>query len=193
MILLVRHGETQWNVERRFQGQKDSPLTERGRRQAAAMAALVADLVRRDGGDWRLVASPLGRTLDTAALIAEAAGLNLETDERLMEINVGDWEGLTWTEVSAGRDGHPRHWIFDAPGGETHDDVEARIVDFLASLPPEAERRLVVVSHGAAGRVMRGSYLGLSREEMLDFEVPQDAVFRLQNGQIDRFDCEPVE
>ena len=101
MILLVRHGETQWNVERRMQGQKDSPLTERGRRQAQAMAALVAGIVRREAGDWRLVASPLGRAQATAAMIAEAAGLNLD--------------------------------------------------------------------------------------------VPQDAVYRLQNGQIDRFDCEPVE
>ncbi len=193
MIILVRHGETQWNVERRFQGQKDSPLTERGRRQAQAMAALVADLVRREGGDWRLVASPLGRARDTACVIAEATGLALETDERLMEINCGEWEGLTWTEVSAGRDANARHWIFDAPGGETHEDVAVRIADFLAGLPPEPERRVVLVSHGAAGRVMRGHYIGLSREAMLDLDVPQDAVYRLQNGQIDRFDCEPVE
>ena len=193
MILLLRHGETQWNVERRFQGQKDSPLTARGRRQAAVMASLVADLVRRDGGDWRLVASPLGRTHDTAAVIAQATGLAIETDPRLMEINCGAWEGLTWTEVSAGREESSRHWIFDAPGGETHDDVAARIEAFIADLPPEPERRVVVVSHGAAGRVMRGGYIGLSREAMLDLEVPQDAVFRLQNGQIDRLDCEPVE
>ena len=82
MILLVRHGETEWNVQRRFQGQKDSPLTERGWRQAAAMARLVADLVRREGGEWRLVGSPLRRAHDTANLIAEAAGLTLETDAR---------------------------------------------------------------------------------------------------------------
>ena len=193
MIILVRHGETEWNVERRFQGQKDSPLTERGRRQAQAMAALVADLVRREGGAWRLIASPLGRAHATGAMIAEATRLNLETDARLMEISCGDWEGLTWGEVSAGRDGSARQWIFDAPGGETHEEVVARIEDFVAGLPPEPDRRVVVVSHGAAGRVMRGSYIGLSRDAMLDLEVPQDAVYRLQNGQIDRFDCEPVE
>ena len=193
MILLVRHGETEWNVERRFQGQKDSPLTERGRRQAVAMAGLVADLIRRDGGAWRLVASPLGRARDTAAVIADAAGLSLETDDRLMEINCGEWEGLTWSEVSAGLEASSRHAIFDAPGGETHDDVGVRIADFLAGLPPEPERRVVLVSHGAAGRVMRGRYAGLSREAMLNLDVPQDAVYRRQNGQIDRFDCDPVE
>ena len=193
MILLVRHGETTWNLERRFQGRRDSPLTERGRRQAEAMAGLVRDVVRREPGAWRLVTSPLGRARDTAGAIAAATGLTLEVDDRLMEIDCGEWEGLTWAEVSAGREASSRHWIFDAPGGETHEDVQARIEDFLASLPPEPERRVVVVSHGAAGRVLRGVYVGLAREAMLDLDVPQDAVHRLQNGQIDRFDCEPVE
>jgi probable phosphoglycerate mutase len=194
MILLLRHGETQWNVERRFQGQKDSPLTARGRAQARAMAALVRDLVEREPHPaWRLLASPLGRAHDTARAVADATGLPLETDARLMEINVGDWEGLTWGEVSAGRAESSRHWIFDAPGGETHDEIQARIEDFLAGLPPEPERRVILVSHGASGRVIRGVYTGLDREAMLDLDVPQDAVYRLQNGQIDRFDCEPVE
>ena len=83
--------------------------------------------------------------------------------------------------------------FFDAPDGESHDDVAVRIESFLADLPPEPDRRTIVVSHGAAGRVMRGTYVGLDRETMLDLDVPQDAVFRLQNGQIDRFDCEPVD
>lgn len=193
MILLMRHGETEWNVERRFQGRKDSPLTERGRRQARAMAGLVRDLIGRETGPWRLVSSPLPRAKQTAAEVAAATGLPLETDERLMEIGCGEWEGRTWAEVSAGRKASPRHWIFDAPGGERHEEVEARISAFLADLPPEPGRRVVVVSHGAAGRVMRGVYAGLPREAMLDLEVPHDAVFRLQSGQIDRFDCEPVE
>lgn len=193
MILLLRHGETRWNVERRFQGRKDSPLTERGRRQAAAMAGLVRDLVTRDPHPgWRLVSSPLGRAHDTARTVADAVGLPVELDDRLAEINCGEWEGRTWTEVSAGREASSRHWIFDAPGGETHEDVQARIQNFLADLPPEPERRVIVVSHGASGRVMRGAYAGLSREAMLDLDVPQDAIYRLMAGQIDRFDCEPV-
>lgn len=193
MILLMRHGETEWNLERRFQGRKDSPLTDRGRRQAKAMAALVRDLVLREPGPWRLVSSPLRRAHETAAEVAAATGLALETDDRLMEISCGEWEGRTWAEVSAGRETSARQWIFDAPGGETHAQVQARIADFLATLPPEPERRAVLVSHGAAGRVLRGLYAGLPREATLDLEVPHDAVFRLRNGQIDRFDCEAVD
>jgi broad specificity phosphatase PhoE len=193
MILLVRHGETQWNVERRFQGQKDSPLTARGWRQAKAMAGLVRDLAARDAGAWRLVSSPLGRAHATAELVALATGLPLETDERLKEISCGEWEGRTWPEVSAGREASSRHWIFESPGGETYDAVRARVTSFLGDLEPEPGRRVIAVSHGATGRILRGLYAGLAREAVLDLDVPQDAVHRLANGQIDRFDCEPVD
>lgn len=152
MILLIRHGETQWNVERRVQGSKDSPLTARGRRQAEAMASLLRDLVARDPHPaWRLFSSPLGRARDTAQAVADALGMTVSFDERLAEINCGEWEGRTWAEVIGNREANSRHWIFDAPGGETHDEVQLRIEDFLASLPPEPERRVVIVSHGASG------------------------------------------
>jgi probable phosphoglycerate mutase len=194
MILLLRHGETEWNVERRFQGRGDSPLTARGRSQAEAMARLVGELVARDPHpDWRLLASPLGRTIATAEAVARVIDVPIETDERLMEIHCGAWEGRLASEIADERKMSSRVWIFEAPGGETHEDVHTRITDFLAALPPEPHRRLIVVSHGAAGRVLRGAYLGLDREAMLALDVPQDAVFRLQNGQIDRFDCEPVD
>ena len=196
MILLVRHGETRWNVERRFQGHMDSPLTERGRAQAAAMGGLIADLMARDPSPgWRLAASPLGRTMQTAEIIARATRLPVETDERLKEVSCGEWEGQLWDDVVAR---FPelttaRRVIFTAPGGESYDVMLARLLAFLADQPPEPERRLVVVSHGAAGRVMRGAYAGLSEDEILDLDVPHDAVWRLANGQIDRFDCEPVD
>jgi broad specificity phosphatase PhoE len=193
MMLLVRHGETEWNVQQRFQGRRDSPLTERGRRQAKAMAGPVRDLVRREAGAWRLISSPLPRAHATAEVIAAATGLPLETDDRLMEVNCGAWEGRTWAEVGAGRDGSPRRWLFDSPGGESFDDVRARVAAFLDELDPEPRRRVVVVSHGAAGRILRGVYGGLTQDEAVELEVPHGAVFRLQNGQIDRFDCAPVD
>jgi len=77
--------------------------------------------------------------------------------------------------------------------GETFEDVHARAASWLNDLPPEGERRVIAVSHGVWGRLLRGAYAGLDRQATLDQEVPQDAIYRLQNGQIDRFDCEPVE
>jgi len=195
MILLVRHGETFWNREARIQGHMESDLTPLGERQAAAMAGLVADLVRREDGDWRLVSSPIGRARRTAGMVADATGLPVEVDPRLAEIACGAWEGKLRADVAHH---HPemfktREWFFGAPGGETFEDVMARAQDWLGSLAPEPGRRVIAVSHGVWGRLARGAYAGLGRQATLDQDVPQEAVYRLQGGQIDRLDCEPVE
>jgi probable phosphoglycerate mutase len=192
VIYLVRHGETEWNVERRMQGRLESSLTALGRQQAARMAELLAGLVERDGGGpWRLISSPLGRARDTAEVIADRLGTALELDDRLTEVAFGDWEGRLRDEVSPQ---HPeifstREWLVSAPGGESFDEVQARVADFLADLPPEPERRVIAVSHGVAGRLLRGVYAGLGREQTLNQDVPQDAVFRLAGRRIDRLDC----
>lgn len=195
MIILVRHGETFWNREGRIQGHTESDLTPLGERQAAAMAALVADLVRRDGGDgWRLIASPIGRAHRTAQKVAAATGLPIELDPRLKEISCGEWEGRLRADIAHL---HPatfatREWFFGAPGGETFEDVTARATDWLASLPPEPERRVIAVSHGVWGRLLRGAYAGLGRQETLDQDVPQDAVYALGGGRIARHACGAV-
>jgi broad specificity phosphatase PhoE len=195
MILLLRHGETFWNRERRIQGHTESDLTPLGERQAEAMATLAAGLAAREGDPWRLVASPIGRARRTGEAVARATGLTLETDARLAEICCGEWEGRLWDDVAAtlpaGLD--RMTWFFMAPGGETFEDVAGRAHDWLDSLPPEPERRVIAVSHGVLGRVLRGTYAGLDRETTLSQAVPQNAVFRLQNGQIDRFDCPPLD
>lgn len=193
MIWLARHGETEWNVERRMQGRRESRLTALGRAQAGAMAALLAGHVG-DGAPWRLVSSPLGRARETAAAISARTGLPVEIDARLSEIAFGDWEGRLRDEVAAL---HPeifagRDWLVSPPGGETYEDVRARVGAWLADQPPEPERRIIAVSHGVAGRLLRGVYLGLERQETLMQDVPQDAVFRLAGGAIERFDCEGV-
>jgi broad specificity phosphatase PhoE len=196
MIYLVRHGETEWNLERRMQGRRESKLTPLGRRQAAAMARLIGELIAREPqAEWRLVSSPLGRARETAQAIADRLDVTIEIDERVSEIAFGDWEGRLRDEVAPQ---HPemfasREWLVSPPGGETFEDVWTRISAFMADLAPEPERRVIVVSHGMAGRVLRGVYAGLSRQQTLDQDVPQDAVYRLMDGQIDRFDCEPVE
>ena len=151
--------------------------------------------VRATAGAFRLVSSPIGRARQTARMVAEATGLPVTFDDRLKEIACGAWEGRLRSEIAHH---HPeafatREWFFGAPGGETFDDVWARAADWLASLPPEPERRVIAVSHGVWGRLARGAYAGLDRQATLNQDVPQDAVFRLQNGQIDRFDCAPVD
>jgi probable phosphoglycerate mutase len=195
MILLIRHGETEFNRERRLQGHVDSPLTELGVRQAEAVGRLLHDLVRREPGEWSLVSSPLGRAHRTAQIIDKRLGLGVRLDDRLKEMSWGERDGRLRSELDSlypetfGRSG----WAFDAPGGESLEMVSGRLQDWLDSLAPEPDRRVIAVSHGVSGRVLRGLYASLPRERMGELAVPQDAVFRLQNGQIDRFDCEPVD
>ena len=195
MIYLCRHGQTFHNREGCLQGRSESDLTPLGRAQAGAMGELLFDLVRRDPpADWRIVASPLRRARDTAETIGARLGLPVATDERLVEIDVGEWSNRLREEVR-GENPHLRGddaWGFHAPGGETYEAMMARITHWLDEQVREPERRLIVVSHGVAGRLLRGAYAGLSRAETLAQDIPQDAVYRLMAGQIDRFDCAPT-
>lgn len=194
MIYLVRHGETEFNRQRRLQGHVDSELTALGVRQAEAVARLLADLTGCAPG-WRIIASPLGRTRRTAEIIADALGVaDVEIDPRLIELSWGAWDGRLRSDLEAaypdafGRSG----WAFHAPTGETYEQVCARMAGFLGELPPEPERRIIAVSHGVAGRVLRGVYGDLPPGLVPGQDVPQDAVYRLAGGGIERIDCEPV-
>ncbi|HXA39280.1 MAG TPA: histidine phosphatase family protein [Phenylobacterium sp.] len=194
MIYLVRHGQTEFNHERRIQGHVDSPLTELGVRQARAVGRLLADLIREPEG-WRIVSSPLGRARSTAEIVSQAlGGLPVELDERLKEMSWGAHDGRLRAELEAehpetfGRTG----WAFDAATGESYEDVAARVGDWLAGLPPEPERKVIAVSHGISGRVLRGLYADLPRDLAGQQDVPQDAVFLLQHGGVGRIDCEPM-
>jgi broad specificity phosphatase PhoE len=187
-ILLVRHGETEWNLERRFQGRFDSPLTERGIAQAHATGQLLASLPEAAAAP--IVASPQGRARRTAELIREELGGGgaLRIDERLRELTVGSWDGLTYRAVEARSpgvfDGDGRHeWYFRAPGGESYSAFAARVGEWLGEQDQAAA--IIVVAHGLVSRVLRGLYGGLPRATALTLPVPQDRVFRLARGTIE--------
>lgn len=187
-VLLVRHGETEWNLERRIQGRLDSPLTERGVAQAHAIGALVGNLP--DSTSVRIVASPLGRARRTAQIICEhlAIGPEPAIDDRLREISVGSWDGLTYSDIELRFpgifDGEGRHeWYFRSPDGDTYEGFAGRVGEWLSEL---AETHFVVaVTHGIVSRVLRGLYAGLPRAVALTLPVPQDRVFRLCGGLIE--------
>lgn len=191
MIYLVRHGQTAFNRERRLQGHVDSDLTELGLAQADAVGRRLKGLVSGEAG-WRIVASPLGRAFRTAGIIAGHLDLGVEMEPRLTEISFGEWDGRLRSELEpVFPDAFaPTGWTFRTPTGEPYRSVVARMTDWLKSLPPEPDRRVIAVSHGVAGRVLRGVYAGLNREETVTQEVPQDAVFRLAGGQVERIDCD---
>jgi uncharacterized phosphatase len=143
-LYLVRHGETDWNAQRRIQGSTDIPLNEMGRDQAETTGRLLA---RRD---WDGVySSPLSRAFETASIIAQEVGLEEpQAIAALVERNYGEAEGLNWEQVESRFPGDT-----PVPGRETHAEVAERVlpalIELAASRPGES---LIVVSHGGVIR-----------------------------------------
>ena len=198
MIYLVRHGRTEFNAEGRFQGHCDSALTPLGVAQAQRYGELLSRLIP-DPANWSLVASPLGRAVATAEIIAGALGIatDFPRDPRLAEIGMGSWDGLTDFEIDlaspGARDGSTRYdFFFRAPDGEGYEAFAARLRSWLDEALA-SPRPIIAVSHGVAGRVLRGLYAGLDPAEALKLPAPQDAIFRLAEGRVERIDCEPVD
>ncbi len=183
-IFLVRHGETEWNRARRYQGWSDSPLTARGIGQAEAIGRCLAPISEAAGA--AIVASPLGRACRTAEIIAKCLGRSGPPllDDRLREISLGSWDGLDRREIR--RRMGPRfaeyEWYFQTPEGESWEVFAARIAGWLAD---QRDGPAIVVCHGVVTRVLRGIYAGLPRAAALRLPVPQDRIFRLAGGMID--------
>jgi probable phosphoglycerate mutase len=185
-IFLVRHGETEWNRSRRYQGWSDSPLTAAGIAQAEAIGKGLRALP--GAATAEMVASPLGRARRTAEIIAECLGRGapIRFDDRLKEISLGSWDGLHRNEIAALSPGIFDHdyfeWCFRTPDGETYEAFAARVGAWLAEA---GDRPFIVVAHGIVSRILRGLYAGLPRSQALSLPVPQDRIFRLSGGAID--------
>ena len=180
-----------WNRERRNQGHLDSPLTRNGVAQAQRMGQALARHLNGHAG-YQVIASPLGRCRQTAALVCEEIGFDYahcQFDDALKEIRLGVWEGCTADEIEAQ---YPEelaqrqkdHWNHRPPNGESYAMLDARVGAWFDTVG--RDRPLVVVAHGGVGRVMRGRYAGLPSHETLKLEQPQDAFHLLTGGQVTR-------
>jgi broad specificity phosphatase PhoE len=143
-LLVMRHGETAWNRERRVMGTADVPLTERGREQCERAARVLAGF-----GIQRIVSSPLVRATESAEIIGRALGIEITHDADLEEVRFGRWQGKTYDEIATDPD--YRAFASDpvthrTPGGETIVDVQRRgLAGLERALPGE---RVLFVSHG---------------------------------------------
>ncbi|WHU48871.1 histidine phosphatase family protein [Gordonia sp. L191] len=168
-LILLRHGQTGYNATSRMQGQLDTDLSELGVQQAKSAAAALADK-----NPMVIRSSDLRRARDTAEALALATGLTVDTDERLRETHLGQWQGLTHLEVDAQAPGARAIWRDDAtwapPGGESRTDVAARAVPVVTELvaalddwgtgaSPEAP--VVLVAHGGVIAAMTAALLDL--------------------------------
>lgn len=172
-LLLLRHGETPWSVEHRYQGATDTPLSDVGQAQVAALAERL-----RGETFAELRSSPLRRALETASAVATHHEAPVVTDERLREISFGRWEGLTHEEIRRSAPERYLGWQSDPgvtapPDGEAMASVLERVGDLwreLAARPGDAA--IALVGHGACLRALL----------CLALEVPTSAFWRFQLG-----------
>lgn len=179
-LYLLRHGQTDWNRDRRIQGQMESDLTELGREQAARQGTILAGLDLPHA--VAAFVSPLRRTRQTAEIALTAAGLTPRFDDRLKEVHMGRWEGqyyadLKLAEPEAFATGSILHLCLNSPG-ETLQDMRDRIGGFLDDLTGPA----VVVSHGVALTILRGLVLNAEMPQMEAMSRDQGVVWELRDG-----------
>ena len=167
-LVMLRHGQTEFNAGSRMQGQLDTELSDLGRDQAVAAAEVLAKRQPQ-----LIVSSDLRRALDTAVVLGERSGLPVVVDTRLRETHLGDWQGMTHLEVDAAAPGARLAWRNDATwaphGGESRVDVAARGMPVIAELvaeqtewgADEPERPVVLVAHGGLIAALTAAMLKL--------------------------------
>ena len=185
-LYYVRHGETDWNRDQRYQGQRDIPLNATGRSQAVRNGRVLAGALGKQAAAIDYVSSPLLRARETMELMRAELRLpprGYRTDGRLREIHYGYWEGELWNELPAkdpqgfaAREADK--WGWRPTGGESYRDLSERVAGWLR----EIERDAVVAAHGGVMRVIRGLILKLQPAKIFLLDVPQDKVLMVEAG-----------
>jgi probable phosphoglycerate mutase len=192
-LYFCRHGETEANVERRFQGRTmDTPLTPKGVEQARGIGEILRQCCGQPAG-LRYVTSPLPRAQHTMRIIRETVGLpagEYALDDRLLEINLGSWDGLTDAEARAlDPEIYARRTANKGPvrvpgGGENYEDVAKRAESWVADIAADT----FAVSHGAFTRILRGLFAGLGWQQMSGLDEKQGVLFRVRGSAVERLE-----
>jgi len=181
-IYMLRHGQTEWNTVKRVQGRMNSKLTQQGKAQARQQRDILCNL--NDASARTIFCSPSGRATETANIALENLNTPPIYDERLLEINVGDWEGLLQSELMIK---NPEHFVTEpsflslytqAPNGEGLEQLTNRCHDFLSSLQGPS----ILISHGVTITVLRGILLNLNFTEMEKWGQTQGCVVHIKDA-----------
>ena len=195
-IYLIRHGQTDWNAEGRFQGQRDIPLNDTGRAQATGNGVLMRRLLADRVSDYSFVSSPLGRTRETMERVRTAMGLdprNYTTDDALVELSFGAWEGHTLAELArlfpeAMARREQDKWNFVPPGdhAESYEILSWRVSGWLNSVRTPT----VCVTHGG---VMRSAIKLIgSKTSAAEIDIRQDRVLKIEGETLTWIDASAV-
>ncbi|MBM7867218.1 alpha-ribazole phosphatase [Heliobacterium gestii] len=187
-VYLIRHGETEWNMARRYQGHSDVQLSEKGREQAQL-------LVRRLAGEKidRVFASDLSRAVETARVIAEGHHTEVIVEPRFRECNFGAWEGLTFTEIEKAYPEEMKTWNtapgkLQLPGGESFAIVQCRAHEAMMELVKKHDNEgVAIVAHGGTIRTLLCAILEVDLDRAWQFRQENTAL-----NIIDFYDCKGI-
>ncbi|HBC96571.1 MAG TPA: histidine phosphatase family protein [Clostridium sp.] len=166
-LYITRHGETVWNTEKRMQGRKDSPLTEEGIRQANLLKKRLKSI------DFSVVySSPSGRALRTAKILVESRNIPIIKDDRLMEIDLGKWEGFNQKEIGK-KNPEQLHnfWtspdVYEPEGGEKFEHVKDRVVPLIKGIINKCDgKNVLIVTHAVTLKVIMAYFENTPLEEL---------------------------
>jgi probable phosphoglycerate mutase len=191
-IILLRHGQTLWNLEGRYQGQLNSDLTDLGKEQAKENALKIAKLIgfSPKKNSFKFFSSPLGRAKETAYIICDTLGLDRDSvlfDSNIQEVNYGIFEGKTkefckTTYAKEFKEREENKWSYVLKdGGESYEMVTERIHLWLERV--KDEEIVVLVAHEMVNRALRGIYCSYDKESMLKLRQKNDIVLKLEKTQ----------
>ncbi|EHK7402943.1 histidine phosphatase family protein [Vibrio parahaemolyticus] len=189
-IFVLRHGETEFNADKKLQGHCNSSLTSKGRDQARRVGTTLKQYV--ENRPFRVYSSTLGRALQTSQIVCEELNYsyeNLNKEPRLKEFSLGEWEQRTIPSLVQEIPNllAQNDWYLQAPNCETYESVRERLSSWLSDVAHDED--IVVVSHGLTGIVLRGLLLGMDYTQVWQQDLPQDAFFIIEDGRITRVNC----
>ncbi|MBM5021457.1 histidine phosphatase family protein [Vibrio parahaemolyticus] len=189
-IFVLRHGETEFNADKKLQGHCNSSLTSKGSDQARRVGTTLKQYV--ENRLFRVYSSTLGRALQTSQIVCEELNYsyeNLNKEPRLKEFSLGEWEQRTIPSLEQEIPNllAQNDWYLQAPNCETYESVRERLSSWLSDVAHDED--IVVVSHGLTGIVLRGLLLGMDYTQVWQQDLPQDAFFIIEDGRITRVNC----
>ncbi len=189
-IFVLRHGETEFNADKKLQGHCNSSLTSKGSDQARRVGTTLKQYV--ENRPFRVYSSTLGRALQTSQIVCEELNYsyeNLNKEPRLKEFSLGEWEQRTIPSLEQETPNllAQNDWYLQAPNCETYESVRERLSSWLSDVAHDED--IVVVSHGLTGIVLRGLLLGMDYTQVWQQDLPQDAFFIIEDGRITRVNC----
>ncbi|ENP0824413.1 histidine phosphatase family protein [Vibrio parahaemolyticus] len=189
-IFVLRHGETEFNADKKLQGHCNSSLTSKGSDQARRVGTTLKQYV--ENRPFRVYSSTLGRALQTSQIVCEELNYsyeNLNKEPRLKEFSLGEWEQRTIPSLEQEVPNllAQNDWYLQAPNCETYESVSERLSSWLSDVAHDED--IVVVSHGLTGIVLRGLLLGMDYTQVWQQDLPQDAFFIIEDGRVTRVNC----